>query len=394
MARVIALLGAAWADLAGSRPDTSEKLRDQLSIIQFDRLRERVPILYLVLAMIAVGAGLASQGDFPRFLKFAPPGIILGASILRYIIWVRRRTLVVDGERARSYLRRVIVLTGVLMGIGSLWAVTGFVETAESSRALAVMFIFLSAFACANCLASVPRAAILSLVVGLGPMSLAMVASGDLRMVALAVSVVAVSLLQIRLISSQFEEMARNLALQAELELQANTDALTSLLNRRAFGRILDDRIAQCGAEDVFVLAMLDLDGFKPINDQYGHAAGDSLLIMLASRLRAICDPADPVARIGGDEFAIIIGNPKDCADIKRRIAAITKALAEPYHVHGQKVYVTASIGTARFPEGANTAAGLLDAADAALYGIKLREKPVGAKSDSRASRHTAARAA
>ena len=63
-------------------------------------------------------------------------------------------------------------------------------------------------------------------------------------------------------------------------------------------------------------------------------------------------------------EFAIIIGNPKDCADIKRRIAAITKALAEPYHVHGQKVYVTASIGTARFPEGANTAAGLLDPRD------------------------------
>lgn len=394
MARAIALLRNIWADIASPGPGLSDTLRDQISIVQFDRLRERIPILYLVMALIALGACFASQGDFPPGLRFAPPGIIVAASILRYFIWVRRRGLVVDGARARGYLRRVTVLSGILMGIGSLWAVTGFIETEASGRALAVMFIFLSAFACANCLASAPGAAILSLVVGLAPMTLAMILRGDMRMVALAVSVVAVSFLQIRLVVSQFEEMRRNLVLQAELEVQANTDALTGLLNRRAFGRILDDRIAKCGASEVFVLAMLDLDGFKPVNDQFGHAAGDSLLVTLANRLRAICGPEDPVARIGGDEFAFIIGSPKDCADVKQRIAAITMALAEPYRLRGQKVYVTASVGTARFPDDAETAAGLLDAADAALYRVKSREKSSGAKSGVRVPPHQATRAA
>lgn len=382
---MIALLKTIRSDLAGSRPDLPEVLRDQLSVIQFNRLRERIPILYLVLAMMAVGAGLASQGDFPVFLKFAPPGIILAASAIRYGVWVRRRQISVDGVLARSYLRRAIMLACVLMGIGSVWAVLGFIETAESNKAMAVMFIFLSAFACASCLASLPSASVLSLAVGVLPMSLVMVFSGDLRMVSLAFCVVAVSVLQARLVASQFEEMVRNLVLQSELEVQANTDALTSLLNRRAFGRILDDRIAHCSEGEVFVLAMLDLDGFKPINDQFGHAAGDSLLVMLANRLRAICGPADPVARIGGDEFAIIMGNPQDCATIKKRIAAITRALAEPYRIHGQKVHVTASIGTAVFPETANTATGLLDAADAALYDVK---------SGDRVSRHPATKAA
>ncbi len=192
MLRPITVLKSTWADLVGVPPAMSNASRDQLSIIQFDRLRQRIPILYLVVAMISVGAGLSSQGDFPVLLKFAPPGILLVASIMRYVTWVRRRTLVVDAVLARRYLHRVILLTIALMSLGSFWALIGFFETMESSRAFAVVFMFLGAFACANCLAGLPSASVISLVIGLGPLSLAMLFSDDLRMVSLGASAIAV----------------------------------------------------------------------------------------------------------------------------------------------------------------------------------------------------------
>ena len=241
---------------------------------------------------------------------------------------------------------------------------------------------------------SLPGASVISLIVGLGPLSLAMLFSDDLRMVSLGASAIAVSLLHIRLVTSQFGEMVRNLMLQAELEVQASTDSLTNLLNRRAFGRILDDRIANCEPGEGFVIALLDLDGFKPINDRLGHAAGDSLLVMLSARLCAICGPAETIARIGGDEFAIIIGDPKGRAAVERRIASMTKALAEPYRFDDQHVHVAASFGTARFPDAANTAAGLLDAADAALYCTKANKKAPSRRASDRISRPASKKAA
>lgn len=370
MTRASTSLKPVWADLAGAPPAVPEALRDQLSVIQFDRLRQRIPILYIVLAMISVGAGLASQGDFPLILKFAAPGIMLVASAVRYVTWVRRRGISIHGALARTYLQRVNLLSFALMSVCSIWAASSFLVTEESSRALVIVFIFLAASACASSLASLPSAAILSLVVGLAPTSLVMFLSGDVRLIALAACVIAVSIFQSRLIASQFDEMVRNLMLQSELEAQANTDALTGLHNRRAFARMLDESIARC-ANGEFVIAMLDLNDFKPVNDRFGHAAGDDVLIMLANRLRTACGPGDQVARIGGDEFAIIFGESNGGLVIEERISAIGQVLAEPYQIDGQQVFVSASIGTARFPTVANTATGLLDAADAALYIIK-----------------------
>ena len=280
------------------------------------------------------------------------------------------------------------------MAACSIWAASSFLITAESSRALVIIFIFLAAFACASSLASLPSAAILSLVIGLVPTSLAMFLSGDLQLIALAANVIAVSLLQIRLIVSQFGETIRNLMLQAELEVQANTDSLTNLYNRRAFGRMLDDRIAGCGAGEEFLIAMLDLDGFKPVNDRFGHAAGDSLLVMLADRLRAASGPDDHVARIGGDEFAIVFEKSNGSTSVEDRIGVIARALADPYQIDGQLVFVTASIGTARYPSIASTATGLLDAADAALYIIKSGGKTAQETVQQRSARASSRKAA
>jgi len=279
------------------------------------------------------------------------------------------------------------------MAVSSIWAASSFTVTDESSRALVIIFIFLAASACASSLASLPSAAILCLIVGLSPTAFVMFASGNLQLIALAANVVAVSIFQSRLIVGQFGEMVRNLMLQSELEAQANTDALTGLHNRRAFARMLDDRIACCAGGE-FAIAMLDLDGFKPVNDRFGHAAGDGVLVMLANRLQSTCGPDDRIARIGGDEFAIIFGDSDGGVTIEDRISAIGQKLAEPYQIDGHQVFVSASIGTARFPTAANTAAGLLDAADAALYIIKSGAAAGRDRDSQRSARPAARRAA
>ncbi len=393
MSRMRKLLSKGWEDLVVETSTMPGPLRDELSIIQFDRLRQRIPILYVVLAMISVGAGLASQGDFPIALQIAMPALMLVASIWRYFAWVGRRKLVVDGEEARRYLQRVNMLTIVLMGASSIWAASSFLITAEASRALVIIFIFLAASACASSLASLPSAAILSLIVGLTPTSLAMFVSGDVRLIALAANVIAVSIFQSRLIIGQFREMVRNLELQTDLGVLANTDPLTGLHNRRAFSTMLADRVKQDTARE-FAIAMLDLDGFKPVNDRFGHAAGDEVLIMLANRLRSACQPNDHVARIGGDEFAIIFGQDCGTRALEDGIAAIGNALAEPYQIDGHHVFVAASIGTASFPASASTATGLLHAADQALYIVKSGRRAMTGKEAPSPDGHTARRAA
>ena len=300
---------------------------------------------------------------------------------------------VVDGEEARRYLQRVNMLSVVLMGASSIWAASSFLITAEASRALVIIFIFLAASACASSLASLPSAAILSLIVGLAPTSLAMFISGDVRLIALATNVIAVSIFQSRLIVGQFREMVRNLELQTDLEVLANTDPLTGLHNRRAFSKMLADRVACCGTKE-FAIAMLDLDGFKPVNDRFGHAAGDEVLTVLANRLRAACRSGDHVARIGGDEFAIVFAHDRSSVAIEEGISAIGSALAEPYLIDGHHVFVSASIGTACFPAAANTVNGLLSAADEALYIVKAGRNTTQSEAPTAAERQSDRKAA
>ena len=393
MRRVREWLSRGWEDLIVDTSTMPGRLRDELSIIQFDRLRQRIPILYVVLAMISVGAGLASKGDFPIALQIAMPALMLVASIWRYFAWIGRRKLVVDGEEARRYLQRVNMLSVVLMGASSIWAASSFLITAEASRALVIIFIFLAASACASSLASLPSAAILSLIVGLAPTSLAMFISGDVRLIALATNVIAVSIFQSRLIVGQFREKVRNLELQTDLEVLANTDPLTGLHNRRAFSKMLADRVACCGTKE-FAIAMLDLDGFKPVNDRFGHAAGDEVLTVLANRLRAACRSGDHVARIGGDEFAIVFAHDRSSVAIEEGISAIGSALAEPYLIDGHHVFVSASIGTACFPAAANTVNGLLSAADEALYIVKAGRNTTQSEAPTAAERQSDRKAA
>ena len=148
------------------------------------------------------------------------------------------------------------------------------------------------------------------------------------------------------------------------LRHQAEHDVLTGLVNRRG----LADRMRAAGTADVGVL-LIDLDGFKEINDSYGHATGDAVLVHVATRLRACLGPGDLPARLGGDEFAVLLEHG-DRAAAHRIAAEFRRVLAEPAQVGGRSLTVGASVGVAIGPAGDPD--HLLHIADQRMYAEKL----------------------
>jgi diguanylate cyclase (GGDEF)-like protein len=159
---------------------------------------------------------------------------------------------------------------------------------------------------------------------------------------------------------------ARRRANEAHLAERAERDPLTGLLNREAFAAALDDRIDASRADgSVFAVAFVDLDGFKPINDRYGHQVGDAVLKRVANRLTANAREHDVVARLGGDEFVVLLVGAGDGSVAVSRIAS---ALAAPHGLGDVTLSVDASIGRAVYPADGADAARLLHAADVAMY--------------------------
>ncbi|MDP1634057.1 MAG: GGDEF domain-containing protein, partial [Gallionellaceae bacterium] len=156
----------------------------------------------------------------------------------------------------------------------------------------------------------------------------------------------------------------------------AHYDYLTDLPNRALFLDILDRSIslARRNKHKAAVL-FLDLDGFKKINDTLGHDAGDLLLKGVAGRLRLTIRDSDTVARVGGDEFILLLNNISTEANAALVAAKILTALAVPFDLMGQHGHVGGSIGIALFPDDANDTRELVKQADEAMYLAKQSGK-------------------
>jgi diguanylate cyclase (GGDEF)-like protein/PAS domain S-box-containing protein len=168
----------------------------------------------------------------------------------------------------------------------------------------------------------------------------------------------------------QLEQELRELA--ATREHEAMHDPLTGLANRRLLSVRLDEAlaVAQAQGSDLTVM-LIDLNRFKELNDTLGHAAGDQLLREIRPRLQAATSGAEIVARVGGDEFAVILLPGSGATDAEQIADRLSIALEEPFEVQDLTLRVGASIGIAVYPEHANDAETLLKRADVAMYSAK-----------------------
>jgi diguanylate cyclase (GGDEF)-like protein/PAS domain S-box-containing protein len=159
---------------------------------------------------------------------------------------------------------------------------------------------------------------------------------------------------------------------EAELHRIAHYDPLTGVPNRRLLSDRLDQAVARAKRSDILLaVCYLDLDGFKPINDRFGHATGDQVLIQTTRRIEQIIRGDDTVARLGGDEFVILLNDLVDHEECSIALDRIGAAIAEPMTIDGIELMVSASIGIALFPEDDTDAETLLRHADQAMYQAK-----------------------
>jgi len=161
-----------------------------------------------------------------------------------------------------------------------------------------------------------------------------------------------------------------------QMEQYANYDMLTGLPNRRFFFETLEKNVADNEkAKSKFVLLYIDLDGFKLINDTYGHEVGDEILITVGNRLSKGVRKTDFVARLGGDEFAVIVHDIDDTAVAEDFAKKINELLQDSIHMDSVLCKVNASIGITIYPDSGKDSETLLRNADSAMYDVKRKGK-------------------
>ncbi|HYI10478.1 MAG TPA: EAL domain-containing protein [Thermoanaerobaculia bacterium] len=177
---------------------------------------------------------------------------------------------------------------------------------------------------------------------------------------------------RMREIVSVSRDVSERRRAEEQIEYQAYHDALTGLPNRLLFRDRLTIALAHSKRQQTPLTVMfLDLDRFKYVNDTLGHSLGDELLRAVAARLRSVLREGDTIARMGGDEFTVLLADNDSAEDAAKTAQKLLDVVARPLRLEGHELYITTSIGIALYPDDGDTAESLLKNADGAMYRAK-----------------------
>lgn len=168
-----------------------------------------------------------------------------------------------------------------------------------------------------------------------------------------------------------FSDITRYKQYEERLQFLAHHDPLTRLPNRELFQQQLGEALLRADPRRGLAVLLVDLDDFKHVNDSLGHSIGDELLLAVAGRLRGALPEAALIARLGGDEYAVLLENPDSGEAPAMAARKIIQALAEPFVIGDQELFTSASVGISRYPEDGDDPSALLRQADAAMYRAK-----------------------
>ncbi|HEX5388202.1 MAG TPA: GGDEF domain-containing protein [Burkholderiaceae bacterium] len=348
----------------------------------------------MVVAGVLIAVVLRSAGVGDTVLMAWFSGLVLASvAVIFYEAWVHGQPLETVAT-ARRVLRWRMALGAVvaLMCGASVFMLPPGAQHAEA----AFLFLIISTVVTVGAMsyAVLPAYYITLGLLGMAPMALyngqAFVASGDnfhLLLSMMAVVWLVVVLLKARRVSSTaIEAIELNERLKDAVEEQRRTkeymrhmamhDELTGLANRRYFEQVFVRTRSLAEREGSrFGVMCIDLNDFKPVNDRHGHAVGDVLLQTVASRLQKAIRASDFCARVGGDEFALIIDKVNADTDLDGMAAKLRGVLGKPFLPLGISVATGASVGWALFPSDGNEMAPLLAVADKRMYAEKLAHR-------------------
>jgi diguanylate cyclase (GGDEF)-like protein len=358
----------------------------ELAHAQFIAFSTQLPVLYAILLINSVALALTHLAVAPTSLTITVPAILCLVCIARVMFWTRSAGAEVTGEEAIRRLHATVPLVGVLGIAFTAWSLSLYPYGDAFAKCHVAFYMSITVVSCIFCLIHLLRAALLLTAVVIVPFTLFFCFTGHMVLAAIALNFVLVAGGMIFILLRNYRDFATLILSRRELRARqaeaeelnrenvrlANLDMLTGLPNRRSFLAHFDERLNASQADGTrFALILVDLDGFKGVNDLYGHATGDRLLAEVGERLADLSGPTVSAARLGGDEFGIILSGNPDNAAIRELGARVCRRLRSPYLEGAISAEVGGSAGIVSYPEAGDSTALLFERADYALYRAK-----------------------
>ncbi|MEH3023028.1 MAG: EAL domain-containing protein [Pseudomonas oryzihabitans] len=350
---------------------------------QYLALARQIPMMYFILltnTLMLAGTHLAVA---PRWLAvYCPLGMTV-FGIIRGVEWLRTRHQPRSPAQMLTALKRTNRLAPVVAVAFTAWSLALFPYGDSYTQAHVAFYMAITVIGCIFCMMHLLPAALATTAVVNTAFVVFFASTTIITFVATAIDVLLVSIAMLVILKAQYGDFTRLVNMQAQtaklseenLKL-ANQDSLTGLANRRQFFSRLDTLLARAREQQTrLAVGLIDLDGFKPVNDLYGHSIGDQLLHQVGQRLTGLLDDEIHLARLGGDEFSLIITKALSDDELRAFGETLCASLREPFLLVDVPIQIGASLGIATFPDQAASATDVYEYADYALYQSK-RHRP------------------
>ena len=345
---------------------------------------QQIPVLYGILLANTLFVSVTHYRIAPLFLTVILPACFSMLAAARLLGWRRMSRVVPTHAEAARRLSSTVFLSVALGLAFTAWGISLFPYGDAYARSHVVFYMALTMIACVFCLMHLRAAAYMLSAVVVIPFVLFFSMQGEAVLAAIAGNMAMVTGAMLYILTRHSRDFALMITQSDHLEKVnqetqrlsdanrklAHHDSLTGLPNRRSFIEEAEARVSAhlSGAGRRFALGIVDLDGFKAVNDLYGHATGDALLVEASRRMADIAGTDIVFARLGGDEFGIIAGEGVDLVAFGRTLCEV---LRQPYELDDVTAEVTSSCGFAEFGTESPSTHDLFENADYALYQAK-----------------------
>ncbi len=361
----------------------------ELVVSQCRAIGKQVPLLYSMLILNTLALAATHFDSTPLLLTVVLPAALIMAFASRVAAWRARDWSQVTAVEALRKLRHVTRIAPVLGSACLIWALSLYRYGDAYAQVHTAFFVSMTSLACIFCLMHLRPAVLLVMLTVAAPSTLFFIATGKPVLIAISVNfallAICMTLITFRhyqdfiaLSESRREIIVRQRETQRlsdENSRLAFIDTLTGLSNRRGFFRHLDVALGeQQRTEAPIAVGLIDLDGFKPINDALGHATGDAVLREVGLRMGALAGADRHFFRLGSDEFGFVLTGIPEC-EIEDFARSLCLRLRLPYVMPTATAELSASVGIAVFPRAGRTAPLLLERADYALYYAKQNRR-------------------
>ncbi len=364
----------------------------ELARYQFQAFSKQLPVAYAILVVNAVALAATHYRSAPWLLVLGPPCVLCPICLVRLVFWVKNAKIQVSAEHAVRRLRMTAPFVCMFGAAFTAWGLSLYAYGDDYARDHVTYYISNTSLSCIFCLMHVRQAAMLLTFIVVTPVTLFFCLTGQPVLIVVAVNFLLVACAMAFILQRNYRDFTTMVLSQQELLVRqadmlrlndenfrlATMDSLTGLPNRRRFLSQLDHVLSQSRAHGQrFAVALIDLDGFKGVNDVYGHAAGDRLLVEVGQRLTSLAGPDVFFSRLGGDEFGAILQASVDTGgklpdeQIKAFGNRLCTTLQGPYLIGDAVADVSGSAGLVAYPDGGDSAQVLFERADYALYHAK-----------------------